>query len=318
MILSILGLFFSYNAYANKTIECKELDFSSYHKAERAKGNLIRSYPDRKYPNFSEKYLLLKNDYLFESEWFLADCITGKFIKDTLSTDHNNPVGIFKLDSNQLEIRSSKADNKTPVEYHVFQNEKWMRIDPNSKPTPTPTPATSPLNNNLKTTNAPTCKPLDYDSNSRAQSNKKNLISSNPDQSQPNFSRHYLLLKGETIFQNYWLIVDCNTGKFFSDLITGNIEFNLESNKIKQFNSGDFPNYSYWLEEGSQWFSEHGNNTIHGNNAKTLFESLPNKEKSSIIRFENLKWKLENIEINIKEGKCISENKKYTCHLEIE
>jgi hypothetical protein len=318
MNLSILGFFLSLTAYAAPPLDCKDLDFSSYHKVENAKGNLIRSNPERKHANFAGKYLLLKNDYLFDTVWFIADCTTGKFIKETLSTDHKDPVGEFNSESNQLILRSSYSESKIPTEYHVFQNEKWMQVDPTASPTPSPTPSPTLANVNSVKNDAPTCKELDFNSNSRSQSAKKNLQENTPDRTHPNFAGHYLLLKGDTIFETYWLIADCNSGKFYSDLITGNIEFDKNSNKIKQFISGKFPTYSYWLEDGSQWFNERGKNVIYGKNAKALFESLPNKEKSSILRFEKLNWKLENIEIKIKTGKCSSENKKYTCDLEIE
>ena len=174
-----------------QNIQCKELDFSSYHRAETTKSNLLQSNPERSHPNFAGKYLLLKNEYLFDTAWFVADCSTGKFIKEILSTDHKNPDGEFHPDSTLLAVSSTHPNNKTPLEFHVFQNEKWVKVEVNSSPTPTTTTTHDAIINTPKNT-AMNCKPLDFDSNSRAQSAKNNLIENTPNRSQPNFFGHYL------------------------------------------------------------------------------------------------------------------------------
>jgi hypothetical protein len=44
-------------------IQCKELDFNSYHKVQNVKSNILRSNPERKRPNFAGKYLLLETNF---------------------------------------------------------------------------------------------------------------------------------------------------------------------------------------------------------------------------------------------------------------
>jgi len=67
---------------------------------------MLRSNPERTHPNFAGKYLLLKNEFLFDTAWFVADCTTGKFIKEMLSTDHKKPYWEFHFDSNRLTVSS--------------------------------------------------------------------------------------------------------------------------------------------------------------------------------------------------------------------
>jgi hypothetical protein len=127
-------------------------------------------------------------------------------------------------------------------------------------PTPTPTPGITPSTTavtapdpepEFKKFAVPLiteCKPIDFKSNSRAESAKKNLMGNTPDLSQPNFAGHFLLLKGDTIFQTYWLIADCNTGKISSELITGSAYFEKDSRLFKIYSSGNAASYHVWNE----------------------------------------------------------------------
>ena len=113
------------------------------------------------------------------------------------------------------------------------------------------------------------------------------------------------------------MIADCNTGNFFSDIITGNAEFKNDSLLVKQSTSGNYANFILWNESDQQWFQLHGKNNLYGSNAKKLFESLINKDKSNTIRFEKTSWNFLGSEFLIKSGKCTNENKKYLCEIEI-
>ncbi len=308
-----------------QNIQCKELDYSSYHKTEAIKSSLKKSNPDLNHPNFAGKYLLLRNDYLFETLWFVADCSTGKFIKDSLSTDHKKPSTEFNSESSLVLIQSLDQKNPAPIEYHAFQNEKWARvaIPTTTSVSPNPSPTTS-LSNNSATTPAPqneefdfsqypaqvnnTCKELDFDSYSRAQAAKGNLLKDKPDLSKPNFAGRYYLLQGETIAHTYWLIADCNTGKFLPEMLTGSGLFQKDSHLFKVFNSGKFPTYYVWNADDAQWIKLHGSNSIYTKSAMKLYEALPNPEKSSNLKFENLICSKINcvIDMGNEKGKPIS------------
>ncbi len=348
LLLSAITLVLSIQTYAETSVppfkeyevsfekmDCKELDFDSYHKAQKVKSNLLHTNHDVRHPNFAGKYILLKNDFLFETSWFVADCTTGKFIKELLSTDHKDPKGEFQISSQLLMVSGSHPNEKLPAEYHVFKNEQWIRIESPETKTTTPSLSTSNsikesdtriLTNSIELGNYSKftvpfsdskCKSLDFSSNQRAENSKKNLIENNPDQKQANFAGHFLLLKGETILQKYWIIADCNTGKFYTDIITGNAEFKKDSLLVKQFTSGNYANYIIWNEADQQWFQLQGKNTVYGSNAKKLFESIINKNKSNTVRFEKTNWNFQGADFLIKSGKCTNENTKYLCEIEI-
>jgi len=72
-----------------------------------------------------------------------------------------------------------------------------------SPTTATPIPVDPLFTQFLTPVTATICKEIDFDSHSRAQSAKKNLIINTPDRTHANFGGHLLLLKGDTIFQTY-------------------------------------------------------------------------------------------------------------------
>ena len=323
-------------------IICKDLDFDSYFKVQNIKSNLLRSNPERKHPNFAGKYLLLKNEYLFNTTWFVADCATGKFIKEAFTPDHKKPKGEFKADSALFIVSPTTKDDLTQVQYHVFQNEQWMRVDaPESASMPAinPTPAaistspgagpglptaaasvsaTSPQDLFLKypVTIPPSsaCKNLDFDSYHRAQDNKAKLIKQSSDLQHPNFAGHYLLLKVETITTPYWFIADCETGKFLPETLTGEINFQKDSSLIKRFSSGSYASYRQWLGDEQQWIQVPGTdknnketiqNTIQGKTAKTLFSLIPNPDRSTTLHFGNLQCGENHCEVDLGKRKAV-------------
>lgn len=318
-----------------QTMNCKELDFNSYHKVQNVKGNMLKTNPNLQHPNFAGKYLLLKNDFLFETDWFVADCATGKFIKDILGSDHKDPKTEFKPGSSLLVIYSDHPQNKTPIEYHVFRNEKWMKVDAPVVPTPTPsstqvttttsTPAPSSTPESARdeeytkypaTRTATECKAPDFSSYHRAESNRKNMLENTPDITHPNFAGHFLMMKSETIFQTLWFIVDCETGKFFPDYFTGNVDFHKDSRLVKFYSSGKNLTFQVWSDEENQWISLKGTNSIQGKTAKALWDSLPHPDKSSLVRFGNQSLQISGVSLQIKSGKCSNENQKYKCEFE--
>ncbi len=78
-------------------------------------------------------------------------------------------------------------------------------------------------------TKAITCKSLDYSSYFQAERGKTNIQKTNPDVSHPNFAGHYLVLKNELMLETLWLIADCETGKFFKEKLSGDLEFKPDS-----------------------------------------------------------------------------------------
>jgi hypothetical protein len=81
---------------------CKDLDYNSYFRAQSAKGNLIKLNPERSKPNFAGKYLLLRNDLMFERIWLIADCTTGKFLNQMIQDNAE-----FRPDSALIVVRQS-------------------------------------------------------------------------------------------------------------------------------------------------------------------------------------------------------------------
>ena len=112
-------------AVSTQTAPCAKLDFTSYHRAQDGQKNIIRENPDLTKPNFGGKYLVLKNELLFETLWLIADCQTGKFYKELLSGRAE-----FKPDSLLLILSSeSKSEKRDPPVYKVWKEDEWIEID---------------------------------------------------------------------------------------------------------------------------------------------------------------------------------------------
>ena len=296
------------------TDHCKDLDYNSYFRAQNARNSLIRGTPDRAHANFGGKYLLLKYEMLAETQWLIADCTTGKFLHETISGNAE-----FKPDSSLAIVKNASE----PPAYQLWSGDKWIRVDgpamPMSSPTnPSPSfsaaassaalsaaPSTAPsdilaqyqmlYSKHEVATSTMSCKDLDFDSYFRAQSGKFKLISNNPDRSHPNFAGKFLMLKNESIFETFWLIADCSTGKFFHEMITGNASFKPDSRLILVNTSGNYPKLMVWSDD--QWMqildpvqnkNQKIKNTIYGKDAKALLHALNIRERTSLVRFDRL------------------------------
>ena len=285
---------------------CHPIDFDSYSRAQASKSNLIALNPVRTQPNFGGKYLLLKNELMMETLWLIVDCSNGKFFHETLSGE-----ATFKPESNLVLLK-----NKKETEMQVWVEHEWIKIGevrpavasvtkvaralPQATPTPSPasadpTQAYLPLfAEHPASVKTDGCKKIDFDSNSQAQSAKGNIRKLNPDLTHANFAGKYLLLKNELLFANRWFIADCETGKIFSDSLTGNTRFQPNSTLILVTTSGNFPQLKSWTEE--QWQdlpdpvrnqNEKTKNTVYGDSAKILFQAIPNPSHDNTLRFTN-------------------------------
>ena len=304
-----------------ESINCRSLDYSSYFQADRAKTNIIKTNPDLTHPNFAGKYLLLKNELLLETLWLIADCKTGRFFHEKLS-------GHVKFQANSFLAVVTEEKAKDPeTEFQTWTGETWVKVQKTASTAPAPvsnsiqsTPSGS-LNAvksaALASTIAPisaglsdydvlyshypvsnpidTCKPLDYSSYFRSQTQKENLIQLNPDLKHPNFAGSFLVLRTEFLFETLWLIADCKTGQFFPLSLSGKTNFKKDSALLILAQSGKFSSLYHW--SAPDWvqlvdtISPHPapiENTIDGKDANGFFRLLPNPHKLQTLRFTDL------------------------------
>jgi hypothetical protein len=295
---------------------CKKVDYDSYKKARLNRADLEKNNLGS-LPNFSKKFQLMNIEYAMETAWYLVDCETGKFIPDVLYTSLPLKQAIFKADSDTIRFSDLK-NPRTILEAHRFKDNQWFKTNVDSDKNNTELFSVYPVKN---ADIIGACKTPDFTTYERADSYKKSICSLNPDLTHPNFHGHFLMLRAESIFESYWLIVDCNTGKFSRTILPGIAQFKKDSRLLKIFNNGSHPKHFLWLEEDQQWVEirtyESANapikNTIYGNSARRLFDSTPNPDKRDIVRFENLKW---NDGITIVSGKCMNETGSPRCDIE--
>ena len=318
-MISILALLLLPTSFADvfqdhtvsvETQTCKKLDFDSYGRAQSSKSNLIQSNPDLTHANFGGKYLLLKNELMLETLWLIADCSTGKFFRENLSGD-----ATFKPNSDVLILK-----NKDGSELHQWTGKEWTKIgDTRVAPqdvvlNPTPTPANQANDSKIVTVQETlksyqkifadhpaelksiSCKKIDFDSHPQAQTAKGNILDLNKDVTHPNFGGQYLLLKNRLLFDTRWFVVDCASGKFFRESLTGDFSFQANSTMVIINRSGKAPSLKAWTDE--QWQElpdpilaekDTATNTISGSSAKTLFRLIPNPRHDTTLRFEKLK-----------------------------
>jgi hypothetical protein len=316
LTLILAALFFFTPASAEEPLNsCKPLDFSSYHRTESIQKNLIRSNPQLKTANFNKKFLVLRNDYLLESAIFVADCETGKFIKSMLDLDLKDTYEV-QTNSDFITVHKQGKLDPTTDQQLQFNGSTWKTISKTTQEEST---------TKLIAKTDP-CIELDFQSTERSRNQKKSMMELNPDRSRPNFNQHYLLLKNEAIFETYWLIADCRTGKFAHEILTGDAEFNLQQPIVTLIQGNGKTQSHYWIEEDEQWLEirrperptdDFIKNKIHGFTAKKLLSQLDQPKNQSTLRFENIPFKLSHTEILIKSGKCDLSDKKPRCEIEI-
>jgi len=309
---------------APSTPLCHAPDYNSYFVAQNEKSNLksvnAKVLADLK-PNFGSRYLLLRSELLMENLWLVVDCKTGKFFHEKISGQDL----VFRPDSLSVTLKQKNS----PDENYTWSGEEWTKVDPSvnstavSSPAPSSkkgastksAPASSPLQARYeslfpKYTTPPkkglNCKPLDYDSYFRAQSEKDSIRKLNSDLGHPNFAGKYLLLKSETLFQTLWLLADCETGKFLPELLTGHAVFRADSALVILKKSGSFPDLKLWKDD--QWNSVADSiqtsagsvtNTFTGRSAKLLWDALPLEHKTGTLRFETIQCENEHCRVRL-------------------
>lgn len=296
---------------------CKYPNFESYKKANLSRSEIEKSIKQGNQPNFSKKYRLITIEYAMETAWYLLDCETGEFVPETLYTSLPPKKAVYHLESDLLQFTDGSPPQNI-LETHRFKDDQWFKTNLETPYANSELYTQFPIKPNDSLSE---CKSLDFSSYERAESYKKAIQSLNPDLAHPNFDGHYLLMRAESIFESYWLIADCITGKFSKTFIAGSAQFKKDSRLLKIFKNGKHPKHFLWMEDDQQWVqirtSESSGdpikNTIFGKIARQLFNTAPNPEKKNIVRFENLKW---NDGSTIITGKCINETGSPRCDIE--
>jgi len=119
-----------YKNFASQTplSSCVPLKFDSYFRAQQAKGQILKTSPNLKEPNFGGAFQLLKIELLFETIWVLADCKTGLFYNLFLAGEAH-----FKKDSDLVIMTES---GKSPKLF-VWKNQILIKkSDPIVKDSP--------------------------------------------------------------------------------------------------------------------------------------------------------------------------------------
>ena len=284
-----------------KADACPKLDFFSTSKSRNAESLIRSSNPDLKSPNFGGKYLLLKVPYAMETDWLIADCESGKFLKAEFEGEAE-----FHPDSFLVKT-------KTPKEEALlrFTGSQFIRQEPDVKAAPSPGPDRNPLLARYEeafrlypadqasdsTPQAP-CKPFALDSNSRTQGEKSRILKNYPDPSQPNFNHAFRVVKLELIFETLWMIAECGgKGAFFPDFISGDtLTFQKESRLAVLTSSGKAPELYTW--DRNAWIRHPDpslthpsavENTLQGADARLMISILPNPGQANRIGFKTLR-----------------------------
>jgi len=304
---------------------CHAPDYSSYFIAQNEESNLksinAKALADLT-PNFGSEYLLLRSELLMENLWLVVDCKTGKFFHEKISGQDL----VFHPDRLSVVLKQKNS----PDEYYTWSGDEWTKVDAPATANPTATdtataaspsaaspapPAAASLQTRYESlfpkysVQAPKvlhCKPLDYDSYFRAQSQKDTIRKLNSSLDHPNFAGKYLLLKSETLFQTLWLLADCETGKFLPELLTGHAVFRADSALVIFKKSGNFPDLKLWKDD--QWNSVADpiqtsagsvTNTFTGEPAKRLWDALPFERKTGTLRFESVQCENEHCRVHL-------------------
>jgi hypothetical protein len=316
---------FSHYPAKVEAITCKKLDFDSYFQAQKSKSNLLSTNPDLTHPNFGGKYLILKNELLLETRWFIVDCASGTFFHEILSGKAS-----FKPDS-LLLILLEEGNKASENDLQIWSGTDWVKveaIEPEALATPAITsPAKTGPHENAPMAGAPAlstsptpvppptflqqyemlfakhpaektisdCKKVDFSSYFKAEKSKTTILGLNKDLTHPNYGGKYLLLKNESLLDTTYLLVDCETGKFFPESFTDSAKFKPDSLLVIVNPKGSFPKLLSWFD--GQWVNlpdpvqnkkKSVSNHLTDASALTLFKSLPNPGKDSVLHFTDL------------------------------
>ena len=274
---------------------CTKVDFTSYHRARNAESMIRSSNSDFSKPNFGGKYLLLRVPFMMGTDWLIADCESGKFIKEVLSD------GEAEFKNTSFLIRMTR---KNETNWVRFTGSEFIKTEEKVN-SPNPGPSSSaPLaslegqyesvfksfpSKNL----ASSCVPLNFNSYFRAQQAKGQILKSNPNFSTPNFGGGFQLLKIELLFETIWVLADCKTGSFFNLFLAGEAHFKKDSDLVVMTESGKAPKLFLWKNPN---FISKSDPTLKNSNAvenevtkeqaRVLITALPNPEHHSKIEFK--------------------------------
>ena len=268
---------------------CKPLNYLSYSRARNAEDMIKKNNPEVSKPNFGGKYLLVQIPYMMGTDWLIADCETGSFLKETLTGSAQFKVDSFLIKLSQKDasewklwtgttfIKAEEKDSKRGTQENTLE----ARYQDTFESFATPLEQTP-------------CAKLNFASYFRAQTSELNIRNQKLDLTRPNFAGNHLLIRVELLFETLWLIADCKTGNFASDYLSGDLLFKPSSSLVVKTDSGKAPELMTW--DGSEWIrrpdptrTDGGvlQNSIHGDLARALIRILPNPDHHSKIAFQD-------------------------------
>jgi hypothetical protein len=277
ILLSSILAHLNSNAYA---IECKTPDFDSYSTARNLKNSILAEKPNFKTANFGQHFLILKASLSMETLWFIVDCETGKFAKQTLEGSE----ATFTLNSSTLELRQKEGN-----QIHEWKNGNWTRVEKKS-------PDIAASTNEPEAASKDSCSEPDFHTYHRADTSKESLLKQNPIRNHPNFSEHYFVMKSELLFETLWFAFDCRNGKFIPEFLKAtDLKSNFASPILTTQNTGEYPRH--YKTNGEQWIETlplsnrtgvRVKNSLIGKSAREFASQLPNPEHHHAIEFKNL------------------------------
>jgi hypothetical protein len=154
------------------------------------------------------------------------------------------------------------------------------------------------------------CGKPDFTSYSRARNAEEMIRKNNPDLKRPNFGGQYLLLQVPYMMGTDWLILDCKTGTFLKEVITGQAEFKKDSFLVRLSDKTSME-WKLWTgstfvkaEETKSPESKPAENSLSSRYAETFsgFPAGPVKSTCAPLKFSSY-FRAQNAETHIKNQK---------------
>lgn len=296
-----------------KTNACAKLDFFSTSRSRNAESLIRSSNPDLKTPNFGGKYILLKVPYAMETDWVIADCESGRFLKAEFEGEAE-----FRADSFLVTIKTPKEEVYLRFTGSEFiRQESGIKVPSSTGPDRDPFLARYedafrhyPAEAFPEAARKANCKPFALDSNPRTQREKSRILKNYPDPSQPNFNHAFRVVKLELIFETLWMIAECGgSGAFFPDFVAGDtLTFKKESKLVVLTSSGKTPElYTWgrntWIRRPDPTLTDPSTvkNNLQGADARLILGILPNPGQSDRIGFKTLRCSENGVECNVEQ-----------------
>ena len=117
-----------------KKLNSCEVNFKSHKYLRRNQKNLFMNNPQMAIPNYNGMYLLLENPIERGSEWFVVNCMNGKFetilpVTSDIMFDADSRVIVTKTFGHQDTLKSfQKSDFSIPKIYE-WSNKHWVSIE---------------------------------------------------------------------------------------------------------------------------------------------------------------------------------------------